>query len=135
MASGGPHRYLIIIINKFLKTLILYRFLTYPTHVLSLHASSTADGTNTKWSQCSYCKLVITSVNLWRHVRTQHTAQQPQVCQYCQKNFKNKYSLREHIRIAHEKLTRDSSETQASGKDDDMGSTTETEMVVLKAEK
>ncbi|XP_059617172.1 myoneurin isoform X2 [Phlebotomus argentipes] len=60
------------------------------------------DTSNTKWSQCQFCKLVITTVNLWRHVRTQHTSQPPRKCDYCQKSFKNKYSLREHIRIAHE---------------------------------
>ncbi|GAB0087083.1 Zinc finger C2H2 superfamily [Sergentomyia squamirostris] len=65
---------------------------------------------NTKWSQCQYCKLVITTVNLWRHVRTQHTSQPPRKCEYCQKSFKNKYSLREHIRIAHEYKTTGQSE-------------------------
>ncbi|XP_055711103.1 transcription factor GAGA isoform X1 [Phlebotomus papatasi] len=60
------------------------------------------DSGNTKWSQCQFCKLVITTVNLWRHVRTQHTSQPPRKCEHCQKSFKNKYSLREHIRIAHE---------------------------------
>lgn len=55
-----------------------------------------------KWSQCQFCKLVITTVNLWRHIRTQHTAQPPRQCDRCQKKFKNKYSLREHVRIAHE---------------------------------
>lgn len=57
---------------------------------------------NSKWTQCQYCKLVITSVNLWRHVRTQHTSQPPRKCEYCKKTFKNKYSLREHVRISHE---------------------------------
>lgn len=57
---------------------------------------------NSKWTQCQYCKLVITSVNLWRHVRTQHTSQPPRKCDYCKKTFKNKYSLREHVRISHE---------------------------------
>lgn len=51
-----------------------------------------------KWSQCQFCKLVITTVNLWRHIRTQHTDQPPLQCEYCQKSFKNKYSKREHIR-------------------------------------
>lgn len=55
-----------------------------------------------KWSQCQICKLVITSVNLWRHMRTQHTNQEPQKCNRCNKQFKNKYSLREHVRMAHE---------------------------------
>lgn len=55
-----------------------------------------------KWSQCQFCKLVITTVNLWRHIRTQHTPQPPQRCDYCKKTFKNKYSLREHVRMAHE---------------------------------
>lgn len=45
---------------------------------------------------------MITSVNLWRHVRTQHTSQPPRKCDYCKKTFKNKYSLREHVRISHE---------------------------------
>lgn len=62
----------------------------------------TSEETNSKWTQCQYCKLVITSVNLWRHVRTQHTSQPPRKCEYCKKTFKNKYSLREHIRISHE---------------------------------
>lgn len=60
------------------------------------------DGQQSKWSQCQFCKLVITSVNLWRHIRTQHTEQSPRQCEHCQKKFKNKYSLREHVRIAHE---------------------------------
>ncbi|XP_058443327.1 transcription factor GAGA-like isoform X3 [Malaya genurostris] len=55
-----------------------------------------------KWSQCQICKLVITSVNLWRHMRTQHTNQEPKKCDHCNKQFKNKYSLREHVRMAHE---------------------------------
>lgn len=46
--------------------------------------------------------MVITTVNLWRHIRTQHTPQPPRRCEHCNKNFKNKYSLREHIRISHE---------------------------------
>lgn len=46
--------------------------------------------------------MVITTVNLWRHIRTQHTPQPPRKCDLCNKNFKNKYSLREHIRISHE---------------------------------
>ncbi|CAG9803413.1 unnamed protein product [Chironomus riparius] len=62
----------------------------------------TGEETNSKWTQCQYCKLVITSVNLWRHVRTQHTSQPPRKCEYCKKTFKNKYSLREHVRISHE---------------------------------
>lgn len=41
-------------------------------------------------------------MNLWRHVRTQHTSQPPRKCEYCKKTFKNKYSLREHVRISHE---------------------------------
>ncbi|XP_055304431.1 modifier of mdg4 [Sitodiplosis mosellana] len=60
------------------------------------------DGQPSKWSQCQFCKLVITTVNLWRHIRTQHTEQSPRQCEHCQKKFKNKYSLREHVRIAHE---------------------------------
>lgn len=60
------------------------------------------DPATSKWSQCQFCKLVITTVNLWRHIRTQHTAQAPRECEHCQKKFKNKYSLREHVRIAHE---------------------------------
>lgn len=56
-----------------------------------------------KWSQCQFCKLVITTVNLWRHIRTQHHPQPPRQCVHCNKHFKNKYSLREHVRIAHEK--------------------------------
>ncbi|XP_055386047.1 transcription factor GAGA-like [Condylostylus longicornis] len=55
-----------------------------------------------KWTECSYCKMTITSVNLWRHIRTQHTPEPPKVCEICLKHFKNKYSLREHIRITHE---------------------------------
>lgn len=57
---------------------------------------------NNKWTECQFCKMVITTVNLWRHIRTQHTPQPPRRCEQCQKNFKNKYSLREHIRISHE---------------------------------
>ncbi|XP_055594615.1 longitudinals lacking protein, isoforms H/M/V-like isoform X2 [Uranotaenia lowii] len=55
-----------------------------------------------RWSQCQICKLVITTVNLWRHMRTQHTNQEPKKCDRCSKQFKNKYSLREHVRMAHE---------------------------------
>jgi hypothetical protein len=62
----------------------------------------TTEESNSKWTQCQYCKLVITSVNLWRHVRTQHTSQPPRKCDFCKKTFKNKYSLREHVRISHE---------------------------------
>jgi hypothetical protein len=57
---------------------------------------------SSKWAQCQFCKLIITSVNLWRHIRTQHTPQPPRNCEKCQKTFKNKYSLREHVRMAHE---------------------------------
>lgn len=57
---------------------------------------------NGKWTECQFCKMVITTVNLWRHIRTQHTPQPPRKCDLCKKNFKNKYSLREHIRISHE---------------------------------
>lgn len=89
-------------------------------------------------------------MNLWRHVRTQHTAQQPQECTYCQKNFKNKYSLREHIRIAHEKQTTGavagagSGNSGASGvkvggtsgnSNDELLGTTDADIVILKAEK
>lgn len=63
--------------------------------VLILDTSTSA---SSKWSQCQFCKLVITTVNLWRHIRTQHTDQPPLQCEYCQKSFKNKYSKREHIR-------------------------------------
>lgn len=35
-------------------------------------------------------------------MRTQHTNQEPQKCNRCNKQFKNKYSLREHVRMAHE---------------------------------
>ena len=57
---------------------------------------------NNKWTECQFCKMVITTVNLWRHIRTQHTPQPPRKCELYNKNFKNKYSLREHIRISHE---------------------------------
>ncbi|EDW29713.1 GL14892 [Drosophila persimilis] len=60
------------------------------------------DSPNNKWTECQFCKMVITTVNLWRHIRTQHTPQPPRKCDLCNKNFKNKYSLREHIRISHE---------------------------------
>ncbi|XP_034490946.1 protein bric-a-brac 1 isoform X2 [Drosophila innubila] len=65
-------------------------------------ASGTNDSPNNKWTECQFCKMVITTVNLWRHIRTQHTPQPPRKCELCNKNFKNKYSLREHIRISHE---------------------------------
>jgi uncharacterized C2H2 Zn-finger protein len=35
-------------------------------------------------------------------MRTQHTNQEPKRCERCNKQFKNKYSLREHVRMAHE---------------------------------
>ncbi|XP_039960528.1 modifier of mdg4 isoform X2 [Bactrocera neohumeralis] len=63
---------------------------------------ASADLPNNKWTECQFCKMVITTVNLWRHIRTQHTPQPPRKCELCNKNFKNKYSLREHIRISHE---------------------------------
>ncbi|TMW54283.1 hypothetical protein DOY81_000638 [Sarcophaga bullata] len=63
---------------------------------------SSTDLPNNKWTECQFCKMVITTVNLWRHIRTQHTPQPPRKCELCNKNFKNKYSLREHIRISHE---------------------------------
>ncbi|XP_075159059.1 uncharacterized protein LOC142232213 isoform X2 [Haematobia irritans] len=63
---------------------------------------NTTDLPNNKWTECQFCKMVITTVNLWRHIRTQHTPQPPRKCELCNKNFKNKYSLREHIRISHE---------------------------------
>nr|XP_049462745.1 modifier of mdg4-like isoform X1 [Anopheles coluzzii] len=55
-----------------------------------------------KWSRCKICRLVITASNLWRHVRTQHSRLEPKRCEHCKKQFKNKYSLREHVRITHE---------------------------------
>lgn len=61
-----------------------------------------------RWSQCQFCKLVITTVNLWRHIRTQHTSQPPRRCEHCKKTFKNKYSLREHVRMAHEQKSKTS---------------------------
>lgn len=92
---------------------------------------------------------MITSVNLWRHIRTQHTEQQTQVCQYCNKNFKNKYSLREHIRIAHEKLTAaqaggggggggtnaGSKGNSAGSGNEDSEANTDSDLLVLKSEK
>ena len=76
---------------------------------------------NSKWTQCQYCKLVITSVNLWRHVRTQHTSQPPRKCEYCKKTFKNKYSLREHVRISHENKQ---SSSKTEGDSDEQQQTT-----------
>uniref|UniRef100_A0A182MZT4 C2H2-type domain-containing protein n=1 Tax=Anopheles dirus TaxID=7168 RepID=A0A182MZT4_9DIPT len=55
-----------------------------------------------KWSRCKICRLVITASNLWRHMRTQHSRLEPKRCEQCNKQFKNKYSLREHVRITHE---------------------------------
>lgn len=68
------------------------------------------DHNKKRLSQCHICKLIITSVNLWRHIRTQHTAQPKKKCNYCKKEFKNKYSLREHVRIAHENRQLNNSE-------------------------
>uniref|UniRef100_A0A336LIS6 CSON003309 protein n=1 Tax=Culicoides sonorensis TaxID=179676 RepID=A0A336LIS6_CULSO len=62
----------------------------------------TSNNPNSKWTKCQFCKLVITTANLWRHVRTQHTNQPKIQCDKCHKTFKNKYSLREHVRMAHE---------------------------------
>jgi uncharacterized Zn-finger protein len=81
----------------------------------------TGEEANSKWTQCQYCKLVITSVNLWRHVRTQHTSQPPRKCDYCKKTFKNKYSLREHVRISHENKQ---STSKTEGDSDEQQSTT-----------
>ncbi|XP_049291965.1 protein abrupt-like isoform X3 [Anopheles funestus] len=55
-----------------------------------------------KWARCKVCRLLITASNLWRHVRTQHSRLEPKRCDHCNKQFKNKYSLREHVRITHE---------------------------------
>ncbi|XP_017048236.1 modifier of mdg4 isoform X2 [Drosophila ficusphila] len=73
-----------------------------PVNKSDSKASGTNDSPNNKWTECQFCKMVITTVNLWRHIRTQHTPQPPRKCDLCNKNFKNKYSLREHIRISHE---------------------------------
>ena len=93
---------------------------------------------NSKWTQCQYCKLVITSVNLWRHVRTQHTSQPPRKCDYCKKTFKNKYSLREHVRISHEskqnaaKTEGDSDEQQQTTTASTTATTTQPEQTTAK---
>lgn len=50
---------------------------------------------------CPYCNVRISSGNLRRHIRTQHTAFPTVVCNFCSRTFKNKYSLREHVRISH----------------------------------
>lgn len=76
-----------------------------PLFPLSLSRLPNTVGPLNKWSQCQFCKVVITTVNLWRHIRTQHTPQPPRDCDHCSKQFKNKYSLREHVRIAHEAKT------------------------------
>jgi uncharacterized Zn-finger protein len=64
-------------------------------------------------------------VNLWRHVRTQHTSQPPRKCEYCKKTFKNKYSLREHVRISHESK-QNASKTEGGDSDEPQQSTTAT---------
>lgn len=103
--------FIVLIFDLFFLFDLLFRFRFYfgfwSSHMLKsllkcLRSVALLDGQPSKWSQCQFCKLVITTVNLWRHIRTQHTEQSPRQCEHCQKKFKNKYSLREHVRIAHE---------------------------------
>ncbi|XP_075214440.1 uncharacterized protein LOC142320486 isoform X6 [Lycorma delicatula] len=54
--------------------------------------------------QCPYCEIQISSGNLRRHIRTQHTHLPTAKCHYCLRIFKHKYSLREHIRVSHMNL-------------------------------
>ncbi|XP_063706736.1 zinc finger and BTB domain-containing protein 44-like isoform X4 [Culicoides brevitarsis] len=88
------------------------------TIVTSKHPDNTnnsSSNANSKWTKCSFCKLVITTANLWRHVRTQHTNQPKIQCEKCHKTFKNKYSLREHVRMAHENKQQGHPATQEAG--------------------
>lgn len=54
-------------------------------------------------------------------MRTQHTSQPPRKCEYCKKTFKNKYSLREHVRISHESKQ---SATKAESENEEQPATT-----------
>lgn len=74
----------------------------FPATIVTSKHPDTSNNPNSKWTKCQFCKLVITTANLWRHVRTQHTNQPKIQCEKCHKTFKNKYSLREHVRMAHE---------------------------------
>ena len=55
--------------------------------------------------------------------RTQHTSQPPRKCEYCKKTFKNKYSLREHVRISHESKQ---NATKAESENEEQATTTST---------
>lgn len=92
--SPLQYHHLFASVFRMISNWFLCVFLICCVFILDTSASS-------KWSQCQFCKLVITTVNLWRHIRTQHTDQPPLQCEYCQKSFKNKYSKREHIRKSH----------------------------------
>uniref|UniRef100_A0A182FJB0 Uncharacterized protein n=1 Tax=Anopheles albimanus TaxID=7167 RepID=A0A182FJB0_ANOAL len=63
---------------------------------------STRNAASSKRSMCRICSAIMTTSNLWRHERTQHSMPSPKKCIICNKAFKNKYSLREHHRMTHE---------------------------------
>lgn len=48
-------------------------------------------------------------------MRTQHTNQPKIQCEKCHKTFKNKYSLREHVRMAHENKQQPQHQQQQQG--------------------
>lgn len=100
--------------------------------------TSSTSSVNSKWTKCQFCKLVITTANLWRHVRTQHTNQPKIQCEKCKKTFKNKYSLREHVRMAHENKLQSSTSPGKIGSTSSSAShataSTATVVTVIKAE-
>ncbi|KNC28653.1 Broad-complex core protein isoforms 1/2/3/4/5 [Lucilia cuprina] len=68
---------------------------------------SSTDLPNNKWTECQFCKMVITTVNLWRHIRTQHTPQPPRkflLCKICKRKLNSPNALRRHIASKHSKI-------------------------------
>jgi len=50
---------------------------------------------------CPYCSKAMRKSNLSRHIRVQHTEDQPEKCEICNKVFKSIYNLWEHQRTKH----------------------------------
>ena len=50
---------------------------------------------------CPFCSKAMRKSNLSRHIRVQHTEDQPEMCEICNKVFKSIYNLWEHQRTKH----------------------------------